>query len=67
MEHGWALAEGSEARAAFERSCAGKQGYPTESAADAGLRFLQDEGILRTNDGMQPYHCNFCQEWHHGH
>lgn len=52
---------------AFERGCEGKQPYPSEAAAEAGLRFLQKEGALRTNDGMAVYRCQFCQEWHFGH
>lgn len=50
-----------------ERECDGKTGYPTEPAAWAGLKFLRHEGIVRTNDGMAPYQCRFCREWHFGH
>jgi len=52
---------------AYDRACAGKGGYPSEAAARAGLKFFQDEGALRTNDGMEVYCCTFCREWHFGH
>ncbi len=52
---------------AYERGCEGKQPYPTEAAARAGLLYLQHEGALRTNDGMGVYRCQFCREWHFGH
>lgn len=52
---------------AVERSCEGKQPYPTEAGADAGLKFLQREGALRSGDGMVVYKCQFCPSWHFGH
>lgn len=52
---------------AFERACEGKVPYPSEAAARAAMKFLQKEGALRTNDGMEVYECSFCREWHFGH
>ena len=51
----------------FESACAGKASYPSESAADAAMKFMQDMGWLRTGDGLVPYECRFCREWHLGH
>jgi len=51
----------------FERGCEGKTAYPTERSAEAGLRFFQKEGALRTNDGIGVYKCEFCPGWHFGH
>jgi hypothetical protein len=51
----------------FERACEGKQRYDTEAGAQAGLRYLQRERVLRTGDGMAVYQCTFCQGWHFGH
>jgi hypothetical protein len=51
----------------FESMCAGKQPYPSESAADAALRMAQRERVMRTCAGVQSYQCPFCGEWHLGH
>ncbi len=51
----------------FESMCAGKQAYPSESAADAALRLGQQERVIRTCAGVQSYQCPFCEEWHFGH
>lgn len=50
----------------YESACAGKPPYPTESAAIAGLAFLQKEGLYRTGNGTVPYKCRYCLEWHLG-
>lgn len=52
---------------AEERGCSGKQPYPSEAAAEAGMKFLQKERALRTGDGMVVYKCQFCPSWHFGH
>jgi hypothetical protein len=52
---------------AFERACEGKQAYDTEAGALAGMKFLQKQRALRTNDGMVVYKCQFCPRWHFGH
>jgi hypothetical protein len=52
---------------AVERACEGKQPYPSEAAAEAGLKFLQKQRVLRTGDGIMVYKCQFCPSWHFGH
>jgi hypothetical protein len=66
MAHKWG-SDGKVEGNAFERGCEGKDGYPTEAAARAGLKFFQARGALRTGDGMDVYQCRFCPNWHFGH
>lgn len=59
-------------QAAFERACAGKDEYPSESAADAALAYLKRGTIRHPKSGgrwdtLNSYECQFCKMWHHGH
>jgi len=59
-------------QAAFERACAGKDRYESESAADAALGFLKRGTIRHPRSGgrwdtLNSYQCAFCEKWHHGH
>ncbi len=60
------------AEKAFMNGCAGKDRYPSESAADAALTAMKRgllgrlHGDIRV-DEMHSYECQFCGYWHHGH
>jgi hypothetical protein len=66
MAHNYGL-NGKVEGSAIERACEGKQDYPTEAAAEAGLKFLRKVRAVRSGDGMVVYKCGFCPGWHFGH
>ncbi|WP_157181575.1 hypothetical protein [Actinopolymorpha alba] len=45
------------------RSCKGKRGYPTSTAADTQRRDLIARGGVR----LATYRCRHCKRWHVGH
>jgi hypothetical protein len=56
----------------FERGCAGKDRYPSETSADAALLMLKRGEICHPRnagrwDTLQSYRCGECGEYHHGH
>jgi hypothetical protein len=56
------------AQASYERQCAGKDQYPSASAAEAALRVLVREGLLDGKRGnVHAYRCSFGDHWHFGH
>jgi len=55
----------------YERSCAGKDKYPSESAALASQKIFHQGHLYHPTDHrdwehMHPYPCKFCQQWHLG-
>lgn len=63
---------------AFERSCAGKQRFPSSNAAETFARFMKQGHIRHTRterqaewDELFPYRCMFSKKdeehWHLGH
>ncbi len=53
--------------AGFDKACAGKEQYTSESAAMAALKAFRKEGVLRKGGTLSAYPCNFCSHWHLGH
>lgn len=58
---------------AFDRSCAGKEPYPTAAAAEQAAQ-LERQGRIkhfrrrgRMRGDLVPYECDFCGAWHLGH
>lgn len=51
----------------FERQCAGKERYPSESAASAALKALRKEKLLRRAETMRVYQCDFVTDEPHFH
>ncbi|WP_446744285.1 hypothetical protein [Silvibacterium acidisoli] len=56
----------------FEKSCAGKDQYPSENSAIAALDMMKRGEIChpRNNgrwDTLAVYECHYCGCWHHGH
>lgn len=52
----------------FESSCAGKEKYPSEEAANAAIKACRDMGLIHNASHLAPYPCNFCApNWHFGH
>jgi len=53
----------------FERMCAGKDRYMSESAAAAAMKDLRKEKVLRRADNMRAYECDFGPDrhFHFGH
>ena len=49
-----------------EKMCEGKEPFPSMSAATAALKLYVKRRILRSN-GLVPYKCNFCKQYHLGH
>lgn len=65
-------------KAAFERSCAGKQRFPSQNAAEAFARFMKQGHVRHSKserraewDELFPYRCLFSKQddehWHLGH
>lgn len=52
---------------AFEKMCAGKEKFPSQSSAAATLKFYRDEGLLQHASTMGIYECYFCKDFHLGH
>ncbi len=52
----------------YDRGCAGKERYPSVSAAEAAKRFIIAQGInVRQLRDVEPYRCHFCAQFHLGH
>lgn len=51
----------------FERGCAGKEKFPSESAAKAAIDAYHKAGMLHHKSALMPYRCRFCEQYHYGH
>jgi hypothetical protein len=50
----------------WDAGCAGKDRYPSETAAEADLRRIKAEGRLHRACWLETYQCDDCTEWHIG-
>lgn len=51
---------------AYERICAGKEPYPSESAATAAVKVYRKAKINKKGSRLHSYECRFCEQWHIG-
>lgn len=51
----------------FEKMCAGKEQYSSESGASAALKTLRKNKLLRRASNLHVYACKFGEHWHFGH
>lgn len=60
------LTDPSSAPHEYEKGCAGKEAYPSESAAIAAIKIFRKEGTLHRPSRIDAYECQFCGAWHLG-
>lgn len=52
---------------AYERMCAGKEKYPSESATSAAIKVYRKAKNIKKSSLLHSYECRFCGQWHFGH
>lgn len=52
---------------AYESMCAGKESYPSESAANAAIKVYRKVKNVNKGSLLHSYECRFCEQWHFGH
>ncbi len=50
----------------WDLECAGKDRYPSETAAEFDLARIKGEGTMRKTCWLETYRCSSCREWHIG-
>lgn len=54
-------------RERYEKACAGKDQYPSESSADFGVTDIRKNKNAKRRHALHSYKCEFGDHWHIGH